>query len=121
MPVNFSVPDPSVGIQSVIASPVATPLPNAQPLAATVVNTGGLEQLYQGGNIADITMNFLCPQVGDGHMVQPEVFFGTMQECAQQLAHSTEPALQALVEQELQPLLENKALLQAYVGLMIQG
>ena len=120
MPIQI-LPQPSIGIQSVLAPSTKSVLPQAQELAANVLNIGGLEQLYHGENIAHTTMNFLCPQVGDGHIVQPEFFSSTLKECADDFAAATEPAVQALVEQELQPLLENKALLQAYVGLMVQG
>ena len=63
----------------------------------------------------------LCPDAGDGDILRPEVFSGNLAGCLEALKDSDDPAVRALADGELAPLLQNKELLNAYMGLMIGG
>ena len=63
----------------------------------------------------------LCPDAGDGDILRPEVFSGNLAGCLEALKDSDDPAVRALADGELVPLLQNKELLNAYMGLMIGG
>lgn len=58
------------------------------------------------------------PTVPAEELLRPAVFSGLLHSAAEKLSTQQEPAVQAFVKQDLQPLLENTQLLEAYVGLM---
>lgn len=119
MPINLL--DPSLGIQNVMEQQTNDPLPFARPLASTVLNEAGLEGLYAPSNSARIIEAALCPDVGDGNMLRPEIFSVILKKCAVEFAASDDPAVRELMEKELHPLMENQELLHAYTNLMIGG
>ena len=93
---SINLLDPSLGIQTIMESPAATRggIPEARPLASNVLREAGLEELYSPSNAHHLVEQALCPD---------------------------DPAVRALVDGELAPLLQNKELLNAYMGLMIGG
>lgn len=118
---DLNLLDPSLGIQNVMNMPEAGQLPQARQLAANVLNSAGLEDLYGAVNARRLVEQALCPDVGDGEMLRPAKFAGLLEGCVKDLAGNTDPAVQELVAKELKPLLENRELLGAYMGLMIGG
>lgn len=81
----------------------------------------GLEELYSPCNAHHLVEQALCPDAGDGDILRPEVFSGNLAGCLEALKDSDDPAVRALADGELAPLLQNKELLNAYMGLMIGG
>lgn len=59
--------------------------------------------------------------MGDGSILQPEIFHAHLQGALDALKESRNPAVRTLVRDELGPLLENTELLRAYTGLMLGG
>ena len=116
---SINLLDPSLGIQTIMESPAATRggIPEARPLASNVLREAGLEELYSPSNAHHLVELALCPDAGDG----PEVFSGNLAGCLEALKDSDDPAVRALADGELAPLLQNKELLNAYTGLMIGG
>ena len=108
---SINLLDPSLGIQTIMESPAATRggIPEARPLASNVLREAGLVE------------QALCPDAGDGDILRPEVFSGNLAGCLEALKDSDDPAVRALADGELAPLLQNKELLNAYMGLMIGG
>ena len=106
---SINLLDPSLGIQTIMESPAATRggIPEARPLASNVLREAGLEELYSPCNAHHLVEQALCPDAGDGDILRPE--------------DSDDPAVRALADGELAPLLQNKELLNAYMGLMIGG
>ncbi|HJD96695.1 type III secretion protein [Mailhella massiliensis] len=121
MPSSINLLDPSLGIQHVMDMPEPANLPRARELASNALNEPGLEELYAPGNAWQLVEQALCPDVGDGSMLNPEIFSGTLESCLRDLEGSSDPAVQAMLSEELTPLLQNGQLLQAYLGLMIGG
>jgi len=120
---SINLLDPSLGIQTIMESPAATRggIPEARPLASNVLREAGLEELYSPCNAHHLVEQALCPDAGDGDILRPEVFSGNLAGCLEALKDSDDPAVRALVDGELAPLLQNKELLNAYMGLMIGG
>ena len=121
MPTPINLLDSSLGIQHIMDMPEPSNLPRARELASNALNEPGLEELYAPGNAWQLVEQALCPDVGDGSMLNPEVFSGSLESCLHDLEGSTEPAVKEMLSQELKPLLQNGQLLQAYLGLMIGG
>ncbi|NCD25267.1 MAG: type III secretion protein, partial [Deltaproteobacteria bacterium] len=96
-------------------------LPTARPLASSVLREAGLEELYSVSNAARLVEQTLCPEVGDGELLRPEVFAASLRDCFMILQGSDDPAVQEFLRNDLRLLLENRDLLQAYTGLMIGG
>lgn len=123
MPTNIL--DATIGIQTVMDTPVAYGLPHARPLAQNTPRDAGLEELYAPVNLRTHMENLLCPGVGDGECLRPEIFFPRLAACVEELralpAHELPETARELLENELVPLLENRQLLQSYLGLMIGG
>lgn len=120
---SINLLDPSLGIQTVMSAPDlgASSLPEARPLASTTLSNVGLDELYAPKNARQIVETALCPSVGDGELLQPEIFLQLMHSAAESLQKNPDPDVQAVLTQELQPLLANNDLLSAYRGLMIGG
>ena len=121
MPSSINLLDSSVGIQHVMDMPEPANLSRARELASNALNEPGLEELYAPGNAWQLVEHALCPDVGDGSMLNPETFSRTLEECLHELKDSSDPAVQDMLSQELVPLMQNGQLLQAYLGLMIGG
>ena len=121
MPSVINLLDPSLGIQNVMPMPDPGNLPRARELASNALNEAGLDELYAPNNTRQLVERALCPDVGDGSMLNPEAFSETLYSCAEELQGSSDPAVQEMLSRELVPLLQNGQLLQAYLGLMIGG
>ncbi len=113
--------DPSIGIQHVMDVPDTGKLPSAKEIASNVLREAGLEELYRPTNARTETEALLVPDVGDGHMLAPDVFSNVLTQIVQKCSSSTDPDIRTMVDQELIPLLQNSELLQIYQGLMIGG
>lgn len=121
MPINLL--DPSLGIQNILEQrlPDQSGMLTARPIAASILREAGLEELYSPVNAQRLVEETLCPDVGDGDLLLPDIFGTNLRKCTENLSESKDPAVRDLVEKELKPLLENKTLLNAYTGLMIGG
>ena len=110
---SINLLDPSLGIQTIMESPAATRggIPEARPLASNVLREAGLEELYSPCNAHHLVEQALCPDAGDGDILRPEVFSGNLAGCLEALKDSDDPAVRALADGELAPLLQNKELL----------
>lgn len=118
-PINLL--DPGLGIQNIMAPGTAGHLPDARPLASSAMREAGLDELYNSCKAAQQLEVALCPAVGDGSILQPELFHMELQGALEALRDSDKPAVRAFVRDELAPLLENTELLRAYTGLMVGG
>ena len=120
---SIDVFNPSLGIQTVMDMPevAGQHMPQARPLASNMLFQAGLEELYRPSNARSLVETALCPEVGDGEMLRPDVFSANLGGCLEKCEASGNPALVELAEKELRPLLENKMLLRAYVNLMMGG
>ena len=121
MPSSINLLDASLGIQNVMDMPDSGNLPRARELASNALSEPGLEELYAPNNARQLVERALCPDVGDGSMLSPEVFSETLQSCVSSLKGSGDPVVRQMLSEELEPLLQNGRLLQAYLGLMIGG
>jgi type III secretion protein X len=120
---SINLLDPSLGIQDILdpGLSAAGQLPTARPLAVSVLREAGLDELYSASNAARLVEQALCPAVGDGDLLRPEVFAANLRECFMAMQESDNPAVQEFLRKDLRLLLENRDLLQAYTGLMIGG
>ena len=120
---SIDVFNPSLGIQTVMDTPDVggQHMPQARPLASNMLFQAGLEELYRPSNARSLVETALCPEVGDGELLRPDVFSANLGECLEKCEASGNPALMELAEKELRPLLENKMRLRAYVNLMMGG
>jgi type III secretion protein X len=121
MAVTINLLDPSLGIQNVMEMPSPDSLPRARELASNALNEAGLEELYAPDNARHCVEQALCPEVGDGSILNPQQFSALLHDSLNNLSDMDDPAVRELVSRELTPLLQNEQLLQAYVGLMIGG
>lgn len=110
-----------LGIQNIMDPGTAGHLPDARPLASSAMREAGLDELYNSRKAAQQLEAALCPPVGDGSLLQPELFHMELQGALTALRDSDKPAVRAFVRDELAPLLENTELLRAYTGLMVGG
>ncbi len=123
---NINLLSSNLGIQSVMDTMpsqegLAQGMMHARPLATTIIHEAGLEEVYNPATAESLMQKALCPDVGDGEIVQPAVFRSNLQASMEDLGLSRDPAVREFVKQDLGPLLENNELLQAYTGLMVGG
>lgn len=113
--------NPTLGIGELLPAAEETTLPRPRGLGASTLTETGLETLFGAVNARSAVETYLCPDVGDGTVVAPEVFEATLGELVRKLQASENPKIKTLCEKELVPLLENSALFSAYRGLMLGG
>ena len=113
--------NPSIGIQELLQMPEDNRLPQARELGASLLQETGLEGLYGAVNSHTAFEALLCPNVGDGTLVSPEVFSSQLESLVKKLSESRNPKIRAMLEHEIIPLMQNGMLLSAYLGLMIGG
>ena len=119
---NIGIFDTSIGIQNVLLSELENAtMPQARPLAANVMSELGLEDLYMPGNAARLIEAALCPEVGDGKILRPDIFSALLRSGFESLSESKNPDVRAFLRKDLAPMLEDATLLQAYTGLMVGG
>lgn len=116
-----SLLNPTIGIQELLAMPETTRLPQPKDLPTSVLQKTGLEQLYDTNNTRSACEVLLCPDIGDGHVVSPEIFQAQLSSLMAKLKQSDNPKLRVLLEEEIVPLMQNGMLLAAYRGLMLGG
>lgn len=111
----------SIGIQSLLQMPDAAGLPNPVDTPASVLSQSGLEKLFGRRNARSSAEELLCPDIGDGRVVSPEVFESHLTAIVAKLQASDNPKIKALLENEILPIMQNGMLLSAYRGLMLGG
>ena len=119
--VSFNLLDPNLGIQNVMTAGNGEHMPDARPLASSVLREAGLDELYRAGAAKKQIDAALCPPVGDGSVLQPENFQMELKGSLEALKQCRDPRVRAFVRDELGPLLENTELFKAYTGLMVGG
>ena len=100
---------------------ISSLLPEARDLASSALQQSSLQSLYGTKNAQTTVESYLCPDVGDGTLVSPEVFGHELEALLEKLRGSDNPKVRAMLEDVIVPLLENGQLLSAYRGLMIGG
>lgn len=120
---NINILSSSLGIQSVMNTMTTQEqsMPQSRPLATTVIREAALDEIYNPATAESLLQKALCPDVGDGEILQPEVFRANLKASMEDLSMSRDPAVRDFIKQDLNPLLENNELLQAYTGLMVGG
>ncbi len=119
---NIGIFDTSIGIQSVLMEELGnSSMPAAKPLAANVMAEAGLEELYLPSNAGRMIEAVLCPDVGDGKLLRPDIFTAHLHDSLEALKDSRNAEVRAFIRKDLTPMLEDNALLQAYTGLMVGG
>ena len=119
---NIGIFDTSVGIQNVLLNELENiTMPQVRQLAANVLSEAGLEELYMPRNAARLIEDALCPEVGDGKILRPDVFAALLRDALEALRESKNPDVRAFLRKDLAPMLEDANLLQAYTGLMVGG
>ncbi len=116
-----SILNSTVGIQELLRMPEEAGLPQAKELAAGMLQQTGLEGLFAPRGARTVTEALICPSVGDGTLVSPEVFSGLLESLVQKLRKSPNAKVRTMAEKELMPLMQNNMLLSAYRGLMLGG
>ena len=116
-----SLLNPSIGIQELLQMPEDNRLPQARELGSSMLQETGLEGLYGAVNSHTAFEALLCPNVGDGTLVSPEVFNSQLESLLKKLSESRNPKIRAMLENEIIPLMQNGMLRSAYRGLMLGG
>lgn len=111
--------DVSSGIQSVLEMPTSGSLPGARPLAVQGLNEANPESLFVPAAMSRLVESALCPNVGDGDITRPEIFNALLRDAVQHFDTMKHPDIQAFLDEDLRPLMENHYLQQAYLGLLV--
>ena len=96
--IQQSLLNPSIGIGDLMAMPNTDRLPQSRELASSSLNQTGLEGLYGETNARTAVESLLCPNVGDGTLVSPEVFEASIAALVRKLSRSTNPKVKLMCE-----------------------
>ncbi len=121
MSTRLTILDTNLGIQDVLPSLDTQSMPGARPLPQTSIREAGLEALFHATTTSSLLESALTPNVGDGTILTPAIFSETLRSCCSTLKDVKNPDVHSFVAGELEPLIENEDLLQAYAGLLVGG
>ena len=71
---SLNLLDPNLGIQNVMDSGNGTHMPDARPLASTVLREAGLDELYNSGAAEKQLDAALCPRWETAPSCSPKIF-----------------------------------------------
>ena len=119
LPVNLL--DSGLGIQNILDPGSQTHMPEARPLASTVLREAGLDELYTRSGAQKQIEAALCPPVGDGSILQPEIFHAHLQGALDALKESRNPAVRTPVRDRQGALHGKTVILRGETGRMLGG
>lgn len=111
----------SVGIEDLLSMPETSGLPQTRAMASAQAPESTLDSLYGPVNARSSYEALLQPDAGDGRLLTPQYFQSALKSLADKLAARDDEASRTLLKEELEPLLTNTALLNAYRNLMLGG
>ncbi len=116
----------NVGIDQFLATQSNEHIPTAKPMASNSVFEAGLSSHFAMGNIKANLENMLVPNVGDGEILRPDVFNRTINAMATNFSSLPQgenlgEGVKDMMNNVINPLLENKDLLNLYSNLMVAG
>jgi len=118
---EINILNANLGISGVLDTQEAFHMPEARLLPTTTTHKTGLSELFETNTTNTFLEKALCPSIGDGTILQPDVFHESLKGCLETLKDVQNPDVRSFVSAELAPLLENETLLQAYSGLLVGG
>ncbi len=113
--------DTKLGIQDILSPQNAESMPLARPLPQTSLREAGIEELFNTVTTDKIVERSLTPPTGDGTILTPSVFSDAIVNTLELLKDNKNPDVRSFVHGELMPLMDNKDLMNAYIGLLIGG
>ncbi|MBQ9536456.1 MAG: type III secretion protein [Desulfovibrionaceae bacterium] len=113
--------DANLGISGILDAQENAHIPQARPLPSTALREAGLEELFGAKTSDKYLEEALCPDVGDGTILEPATFSAAIKSSLETLKDQTHADIRSFISGELAPLTENDTLLQAYSGLLVGG
>ncbi len=113
--------DTNLGIQDILTPQNAESMPLARPLPQTSLREAGIDELFNTVTTDKIIERNLTPPTGDGTILTPAIFSDALTNTLELLKDSKNPDIKSFVHGELMPLMDNKDLMHAYIGLLIGG
>jgi hypothetical protein len=119
---NLDLLNPHLGVQSILAPPSeADRLPGARPLANNTVGEAGLNEFYHLPTMNNLIAEALKPQAPDDEFLRPDIFSRNVRAAFEELKSSRNKDVRRFVRDDLEPLLEDVALLRTFTGLLMDG
>ncbi len=117
----------SIGIGQVLPQAGSEHLPDIERFssvgsAADLSAVAAYKAAMGKNGFARTALSAFIPQVSSDELLKPAVFNRHLQSAEEKLAaFSQDRSVRAFVHKDLQPLRENRELLQAFLGMMVEG
>ncbi|MBQ7606456.1 MAG: type III secretion protein [Desulfovibrionaceae bacterium] len=121
MTARINIFDKQLGIQDILAPQSSETMPLARPLPQTSLREAGIDELFASVTTDALIERSLVPATGDGTILTPSVFSDSLANSLELLKDNKNPDIRSFVRGELMPLLDNRDLMQAYIGLLVGG
>ena len=121
MATKINLLDTQLGIQDILTPQNAGSMPTARPLPQTALREAGVDELFNTVTTDKLIERNLTPRTGDGTILIPSIFSDAIANSLELLKENKNPDVRSFVHGELMPLMDNKDLMQAYIGLLVGG
>ncbi|MGN0915852.1 MAG: hypothetical protein ACI4NE_05820 [Succinivibrio sp.] len=107
-----------IGVSSVLPSATDAHLPEIKELSTAKTGDVRLEDLYRGESISNSVDTSLIPKVGHEELLQPKHLNSALQRAFEKMSTVKDVDVRHFVRDDMQSLMDNRELLNAYLGLM---
>ncbi len=118
--------NPNVGISSVLPGISTEHLPNADDFntIGQQANLGEVQSYKQALNANSFNTNIVSnftPEIVSDDLLRPATFNNLLNSSMSKLAEIKDADVRDFLQQDLKPLSDNRELLNAYLGMMVEG
>ena len=107
-----------IGVSSVLPSANDAHLPELKELSTAKTGTVKLDDLYRGESFNEGIDTSLIPKVGHEELLQPKNFNSAIKRAYEKMSTVKDSDVRHFVREDMQPLMDNRELLNAYLGMM---
>lgn len=107
-----------IGVSSVLPSANDAHLPELKELSTAKTGTVKLDDLYRGESFNKGIDTSLIPKVGHEELLQPKNFNSAIKRAYEKMSTVKDSDVRHFVREDMQPLMDNCELLNAYLGMM---
>ena len=113
--------NPNIGLGSVLPSPTADHLPKIEQIVVQKESEVKLNELYQGNFFASTALKGLEPKLESNEILQPTNLNRALNGAFETMKGVKDADVRRFIREDLGPLMENKELLNVYLGMMVEG
>ena len=111
----------NIGLGSVMNLPESEHLPQVEQIVVQNETEVKLDELYKGNSFSAIALQGLEPKLSSNDILQPANLNRSLNSIFERMQGIKDADVRRFLREDLSPLMENRELLKAYLGMMVEG